>query len=311
MNENPDTVPVALPEILLLATDPNVEAPSILANSLWYKYRTATDWAWKVWDNTIASLRQIPSMLADLSDRRVCALRYGAFLVHVDQHMAAGLDEQILTWFQGSGRNEIAALTAEAWDVVIVVLLYLSIHGALSTTTILEGLIYPVWQIGTTIMKTEQPFPFETLLTAVNDLCARLLLNKECKGDFPPANFFEARGLYARRRDVYREPYFAFLVQHIPTLVLVEQNLSLTDTLRQSSLSLREGICRAKVFRQGIYRDLDTVHRAFQNLLEKQDVSGELHERLVNALRLMLNDGFEGACVWIQKPYSVIKQEYR
>lgn len=293
LNENPDTVPDRLPEILGLATDRNVEAPSILANSLWYKFRTAPDWAWKVWDNTVASLRHM-HMITEIADRRECALRYGSFLVHIDQHLAAGLDDQILNWFLGSGRNEVADLTKEAWEVVAAVLLYLSIHGALSTTTILKGLVYPVWQMGASLTKTEGPHAFETLLAAVNGLCTRLLLSKECGGEFPPANFFEARGLFTRRRDVYREPHFALLVQHIPTLVLVEHNVNLSDAIRHDSLVLREGICRAKVFRQGIYRDLDTVHRAFETLLENQDVSGELHERLVNALRLMLNDGYEG-----------------
>ena len=46
-----DTVPPVLPEILLLAEDCKLDAPSILVNSLWYRYRTSSDWGWKVWDN--------------------------------------------------------------------------------------------------------------------------------------------------------------------------------------------------------------------------------------------------------------------
>ena len=105
----------------MLATDSAPGAPSLLANSLWYKYMTSPDWAWKVWDNTIASLRQLPAMMSDVPSRRICALRYAAFLLHVDQHLPRGFDEQIRSWLMGSGRSEIAALTTETWDVVTVV----------------------------------------------------------------------------------------------------------------------------------------------------------------------------------------------
>ncbi|EEB98785.1 hypothetical protein MPER_01650, partial [Moniliophthora perniciosa FA553] len=137
--DHPNLVPDVLPEILMLVDNTEADLPSMLANGLWIKYRMSFDWAWKVWDNTIASLRQIPVMTPDTRTRRTLALRYGTFLWHVDQHLPAGLDGQVLRWFLGPGRNEMAALSVDAWDVVTVVLLYLSVHGALQTTTILEG----------------------------------------------------------------------------------------------------------------------------------------------------------------------------
>ncbi|KAI8993842.1 hypothetical protein BD414DRAFT_480612 [Trametes punicea] len=289
-NENADTVPPVLPEILLLATDPNPEAPSLLANSLWYKYMTSADWAWKVWDNTIASLRQIPVMMEDVAGRRACALRYATFLLHVDQHLPRGFDEQIRSWFLGSGRNEVAALTPDAWDVVTVVLLYLICYGALTTTTILESLIYQVWQAGANVTSEDQAQSLETLLTSINTLFEHLLLRDECGTGVPPVDVFEAQGLQTRRRDVFREPHFSSLVAHFPALVLIEQNRYLPEHLRVASMTLRRTICRVNVFRQGIYRDLDAVRLTFEKLLESQSVADELHEPLVSALRLMLND---------------------
>ncbi|CDO75642.1 hypothetical protein BN946_scf184743.g2 [Trametes cinnabarina] len=289
-NENPDTVPPVLPEILLLATDPNPESPSLLANSLWYKYMTSPDWAWKVWDNTVASLRQIPLMMEDIPGRRACALRYATFLLHVDQHLPRGFDEQIRSWFLGSGRNEVAALTPDAWDVVTVVMLYLICYGALTTTTILESLVYPVWQAGASVTSEEQALSLETLLTSVNTLFEHLLLRDECGTGLPPVDVFEAQGLQSRRRDVFREPHFSTLVTNFPALVLIEQNRYLPEPLRVASMTLRRTICRVNVFRQGIYRDLDAVRLTFEKLLESQNVPDELHEPLVSALRLMLND---------------------
>ncbi|KAI0829604.1 hypothetical protein BC628DRAFT_1314187 [Trametes gibbosa] len=294
-NENPDQVPPVLPEILLLATDPNPDAPSLLANSLWYKYMTSPDWAWKVWDNTIASLRQIPVMIEDVPGRRACALRYAMFLLHVDQHLPRGFDEQIRAWLLGSGRNEVAALSPDAWDIVTVVLLYLICYGALTTTTMLESLIYQVWQTGANVSSEEQAQTLETLLAWSNTLFEHLLLRDECGAGLPPVDVFEAQGLQTRRRDVFREPHFSNLVAHFPALVLIEQNRYLPEALRLASMNLRRTICRVSVFRQGIYRDLDAVRLAFEKLLENQSVPDELHEPLVSALRLMLNDPGQGS----------------
>ena len=279
----------------MLATDLAPEAPSLLANSLWYKYMTSPDWAWKVWDNTIASLRQLPVMIPDIPSRLSCALRYATFLLHVDQHLPRGYDEQIRAWLAGSGWNEIAALTHETWDVVTVVLLYLACYGALATTTILESLIFPVWQAGAAAASEEQAQGLETLLTYAHTLFEHLLLRDECGTGVPPADVFEAQGLQTRRRDVFREPHFSLLVANFPALVLVEQNRLLSEPLRTACTALRRTICRVGVFRQGIYRDLDAVRLTFERLLESQSVPDDLHEPLVSALRLMLNDPGQGA----------------
>ena len=287
----------------MLATDPSPEAPSLLANSLWYKYMTSPDWAWKVWDNTIASLRQIPSMISDIPGRRACALRYAVFLLHVDQHLPRGFDEQIRSWLLGSGRNEIAALTTESWDVVTVVLLYLACYGALATTTILESLIFEVWQAGANVSSEEQGQSLETLLTSVNTLFKHLLLLDECGTGLPPADVFEAQGLQTRRRDVFREPHFSLLVANFPALVLIEQNKCFSEPLRIASTTLRKTMCRVNVFRQGVYRDLDAVRMTFERLLESQHISDDLHNPLVEALRLMLNDAGQGT--W-SAPYRAL-----
>ncbi|CAL1707851.1 unnamed protein product [Somion occarium] len=291
VHAEPINVPSALPEILMLAEDTRVDAPSMLANSLWYKYRTATDWAWKVWDNTIASLRHIPVLYPDVEHRRICALRYGAFLTHVEHHLPSGLDSHLLGWFLGSGAAEVSTFTAETWDVVTVVLLHLVVQGALSTVAILQGLAYPSWRAGARADSPTHGSSLETPLIAICDLCTRLLLNTGCAYEYPPSTFFEARGLHTRRRDVYREPHFASLVEHVPILVLLEENVNVPTVVRQAYVGFRRAVCNTNVFRQGVYRDLETVNLAFESVLEDESVPTEVHEALIHALHLVLNDG--------------------
>ncbi|EKM53974.1 uncharacterized protein PHACADRAFT_196411 [Phanerochaete carnosa HHB-10118-sp] len=291
VGERPVVVPAVLPEILLLVTDPNPETPSILANSLWYKYRSAPDWAWKVWDNTVASLRQIPSMIEDPAGRRSCALRYSTFLIHVDRHLATGLDEHVLGWLRGSGKNEVAALSTETWDLFVVVLLHLASSNALAVTSLLEGLVYPAWQTASTLSSPQQGASMEIILPVVNDLCTRLLLIDGTDSEVPPLDFLQYHGLQTGRRDVYRGPYFAALVKIIPTLVLLEHNINIPEHLRQGCGVLRVALCSSSVFRMGTFRELDTVHDAFQAVLANPEVPEEKHEPLIAALKLIFNEG--------------------
>ncbi|KAG6821035.1 hypothetical protein H0H93_007925 [Arthromyces matolae] len=287
--DRPDIVPDVLPEILLLAGDLDPDAPSLLANSLWIKYRRSVDWAWKVWDNTVASLRQVPVMTSDEVGRRNCALRYGILLWHVDQHLAMGLDSEIFRWFTGPGRSEIAALSSEAWDVLIIVLLYLSIHGALKTTTILQGLVYPAWQQAA---KSDQPSPaLETSLRSANDICRRLLLSDEINHDLPPVDLLELQSIRTRRQEVYSEAHFPLLASTIPVLISLQNNHHISEQIRVDSTSLRHTISQNSDFRQGAYRNLDAIREAFERSLHPSDSPGGiLNKHIVAGLRLLLYD---------------------
>ncbi|KAL0072786.1 RNA polymerase II mediator complex subunit [Marasmius tenuissimus] len=287
-----DTVPDVLPAILMLANDPRADAPSILANGLWIKYRMSFDWAWKVWDNTFASLRQIQAMAPDTATRRAYALRFGAFLWHVDQHLPTGLDTHVLQWFLGQGKNEMAALTVDSWDVVIVVLLYLSVHGALKTTSILEGLVYPAWNLGASAADGAQAEKIETYLRAANSLSQQLLVKEECNEDLmPPTSLMDVQCLRTRRQVVYREPHFPLLITNIPVLVLLENNTHISENLQQEAKHIRQRLCEEDPFRRGVYRNLDQVREAFERSLQlTEGTSEDVSKQTVAALRMVLGE---------------------
>ncbi|KAL0581804.1 RNA polymerase II mediator complex subunit [Marasmius crinis-equi] len=288
-----DNVPGVLPEILMLASDPRGDAPSILANGLWIKYRMSFGWAWKVWDNTFASLRQIPAMTPDIATRRAYALRYGTFLWHVEQHLPSGLDGHVLRWFLGQGKNEMAALNVDSWDVVIVVLLYLSVHGALKTTSILEGLVYPAWNLGASVTDEMQAQSIETYLRAANSLCQQLLVKEECNDDLmPPTSLIDVQCLRTRRQDVYRELHFPLLITNVPVLVLLENNTNISESLREEAKHIRQWLCEEEPFRQGVYRNLEQVRDAFEKSISLTEGTNEdISKQTVAALSVVLGEG--------------------
>ncbi|KAH7922771.1 hypothetical protein BV22DRAFT_1094076 [Leucogyrophana mollusca] len=291
----PTTAPSVLPEILLLAEDPNPDAPSMLANGLWYKYRTSFDWAWKVWDNTVASLRQVPVMTPDVDRQHACALRYGQFLLHVDQHLPGGFDDQVLQWLLGTGRGEVIALSVDAWDVFTVVILFLCVHGALSTKTILRGLVFPAWQLGADATSPELAQSTQIFLGAANHLFDVLLLQDDFRvSETLPPDLLDIHRIHTRRQDVFREPHFTLFVGSVPTLVLIEHNSVLPDESRTAAKEVRYKISESDDFRQSCYRNLEAVRHGFEDPLQLGVIAETLCEPLVNALKLILSDSSEG-----------------
>ncbi|OAX39947.1 hypothetical protein K503DRAFT_781763 [Rhizopogon vinicolor AM-OR11-026] len=292
--DHPEIAPSFMPEILLLAEDSKVDAPSILANSLWYKYRTSADWAWKVWDNTIASLRQVPIMSEDHERRHTYALRYGQFLLNVDNHIPGGIDNDVLQWFLGTGKSEVLGLTLETWDVLRVVLLFLCVHGALSTTTVLRGLVYPAWELGANASTFYQPQTMDAFIQAASKLFDALVLQEECFISLViPQELLDAQRIHTRRQDAFREPHFTLLASNIPTLVLLEHNSVIPDELRAIARDLRLRTCESRDIRQSCYRNLDAVRRGFEHPIQSGMVPETLCEPLVNALKLILSESIE------------------
>ncbi|KAI0068850.1 hypothetical protein BV25DRAFT_1904185 [Artomyces pyxidatus] len=290
-DSSPEAVPTHLQEILLLPNDPRPEAGSMLANSLWYRYRTASDWAWRVWDNTFASLRVTLPAPLDPTATRARALCYANFLNHVDQHLPNGLDEHIYQWLVGPGIAELIAIDGNAWNTVTITLLCLVVQGVLSTTTVLRGLVYPLWSYALSDNGQLSSQPSDVYLRAAYDIFSRLVLRTEWgAGDLlPPVDFIELQRIIARRQDVFYEPHLTLLVANIPTLVFLEHSTHVPEELRPLSAAMRQAVCEAVEFRKGIYRDLNAARDAFEHSLQYDTLDESLVEPLMDALRLILN----------------------
>ncbi|KAH9166651.1 hypothetical protein EDB89DRAFT_2128588 [Lactarius sanguifluus] len=231
----------------------------MLANSLWFHYHKSPNWAWSIWDNTFAALRvQVNTEARDA--------RYANFLLHVDQHLPGGLDEHV---------------ARVAWTSLTHTLLHLVVQGVLATTTILKGLVYPLWSHALASGTAD----CEVYLRAAHDIFTRLVLSGEDWG----SDMVELQRVRARRQDVFCAPHLTLLVGAIPTLVFLEHAHHVPADLRPRAAALRDAVCGSVEFRQGIYRDLNAVRDAFDKSLQYDALDESLVEPLMDALRLILN----------------------
>jgi mediator of RNA polymerase II transcription subunit 12 len=167
------------------------------------------------------------------------------------------------------------------------------VHGALKTTTILVGLVYPAWQLCASISIEEAGYATDTFLHAANNLCKRLLLLDDVNEDrLPPANLHEVQCIRTRRQDVYCLPHFQLLASNFPLLIFIENNQYIPEEFRNESASLRHLLSENGDFRQGAYQNLDVIQEAFERSLEQMDeTAGDLSNYVVAGLRILLCDG--------------------
>lgn len=254
-------VPDILPEVINLINPSLRSSPTEIANGLWIKYRMSSDWAIKVWNTSVVSFERIPSTVTD-QDRTTISSNYGVLLSFVDQHLPNGLDECIEHWLCGPGVSQLPTLTPDTWKTLEMVLLYLVVQGALKTTTILSGLVYPAWHLAASL-ETLQHHQL-AFLESANNICHHLLLQNEADGSFATQDIFDIQRLRTRRQAVFQEPHFSDLARMVPLLIQLESLEKLPVALRSNMSNLRRQFCQDPGFRQGAYRNLDVIREAFE-----------------------------------------------
>lgn len=177
---------------------------------------------------------------------------------------------------------ELISIDSVAWINLTHTLLHLVVQNVLATTTILKGLVYPLWSCALASGRAE----CEVYLRAAHDIFARLVLSGEedwC------SDIVDMQRVRVRRQDVFCSPHLSLLVGAIPTLVFLEHAPHVPSELRSRAVALRDAVCGSVEFRQGIYRDLNAVRDAFDKSLQYDALDESLVEPLMDALRLILN----------------------
>lgn len=231
-------------------------------------------------------------MISDEAEQRECSIRYAKFLLHIDLHATNGINVDALQWFVKKGFEAFRYLPATVWNVTSHVFMYLTVHGALSITTLLQGLIYPAWQLAALVEDSAQAEDILALLDAANRLCRLILVERLSATDdgLPPSDLLELQKLKTRRREVYRDGNFITFILNIPILVFIEQNEHFGKELREGITELRRSICSKTDFRLGSARHVGAVVDSFSNALNSKAMQEKMHEHLIAALRLIFND---------------------
>ncbi|QRV93786.1 mediator complex subunit Med12 [Ceratobasidium sp. AG-Ba] len=205
-------------QISALLQEPSLERAATLADEVWYRHHAFESWATVIWEHIFALLCSVSSTNPDMPKSEI-ASRYVAFLVRLDGHIVSGLDTCMREWFSAAMNDMLGA--EQAHDVLALVFLKLVLAGALTPSTILDGLVYPTWNQAASL---EEPKPAVIALAGLaNDLAERLLVIDDVPPSpaiLPPSTLTEVLALSARRLPASNNAPFLALISRFPCKAL-------------------------------------------------------------------------------------------
>jgi mediator of RNA polymerase II transcription subunit 12, fungi type len=271
------------PHIAMLAQEDDTS----LATNLWMRHGFTANWVQEVWQTSLECLREISRAEAAAESRHTRILRYARFLWDIDQHLLPGaLDQLVFQWAVGPGRTEFPHLDSDIWSALSTVLLYLVARDALTAPNVMKSVVYPAWELSTTIPGSSS----SVMLRSVNHIASRLLVHDQANlATTSNEHIDEMQKLQTRRRAIYAEENFSLLVTALPNLVTLEHKEDVDDELRDSITRLRTAISKHPEFRMVAYRNLELVSRAFWNV-DAQSLPQNVERHLGSALQQILSD---------------------
>ena len=286
-------LPPTLPEVLLLAQDTSQEGPKLLAISLWSKYKSSSTLGWVLWDNAFASVRQIPALFSDSLSRHRCALKYADFLSEVNSFLPGDFDDQVQGWLSGSGQSELKALPGEIWDLLVVVLEELIAKDVIRCTTVLNGVLCLAWQIACSSSPVSL-IDVAAMLRATNRLTWRILsCSEEDDMNITPLRDFQH--LLSERELVFLGQSWVSVVDSLPRLVKIENDMRFDDSLKHSLRELRLRFTRCEAFRRAVSNNLDLFQDVFLRGLLRDGTEPALRSQIAKAGKLIVNDFYDGS----------------
>ncbi|KAG9119415.1 RNA polymerase II mediator complex subunit [Ceratobasidium sp. 392] len=271
--------------------EPSLERATAIAEEIWYKHHAFESWAAVIWEHVFVSLCNVPNSTPD-SQKSEIAARYVTFLVRLNEHIVSGLDTCMREWFI-AGLNDMLG-AEQAHSMLALVFLKLVLAGVLSPSTILEGLVYPTWNLAASLEETRPPVI--VLAGLVNDLAERLLVVDDVPSSpssLPPSTLIEVLGLGARRLPASDNAPFLVLINRFPCLVAMEINPHLSDTVRQSSKALRILLVNQPQIVTLSSRYMDVVRDSFLKPIGLV-LTERLELLLVSVLKAIVNGGCTG-----------------
>ena len=268
-------------------------APLRTARKIWSKYHHFPRWGGMVWDNVFHAICQLTTSVDDPSVWLLGAARYAAMLEEIASLLSfeQDLDYLVTQWLiSGAGYQKFIEMEAHCWMAMLPFLLHLVLHGVLSTSTIMKGLVYKAW--ARAAVASEEVEPIEVLLEACNVLARRLLLIDDLgPSDYPtipPSTIGQIQAMQTHRRRVYSGLDVTKLFNVLPKLVEIELNQELRQDLRIVTTKLRVDLCKHVEFRAIACRHMEVLRENFLQIASSPQ-GKELELRLADALRLIVN----------------------
>jgi mediator of RNA polymerase II transcription subunit 12 len=269
-----------VPEITALVVSPLPETG--LTDLLRERYAAQPKWTYIIWDSIMFALDRSQDLPLEGA-----VLRFSRLLEETGVELSLSLELESRKWFQGRGHRLLSFLDERIWSAIESLLIRSVISGTLSTSTVLFGLVFPIWSRS---LDNSVP-PLVTPVRFVTGMARRLLIV-----DAPPfqvqdsdaAALLEAQRLLGQHSLIYTRQDTIRFFTAIADLVMLEDRKGIPDSERELCTSLRTLVSRSSTFRVLAMRYIEDVRTIFCRSTSIDVTGAASEDKLVETLAMLI-----------------------
>lgn len=270
-----------VPEITGLVVSPLPETG--LADLLRERYAAQLKWTYIIWDSIIFALDRSQDLPLEEA-----VLRFSRLLEETGVELSLSLELESRRWFQGRGHRLLSFLDERIWSAIESILIRSVISGTLSTSTVLFGLVFPIWSRS---LDDSAP-PLVVPVRYATGMARRLLI---VDGPLPfqvqdsdAAALLEAQRLLGQHSLIHTRQDTIRFFAAIADLVMLEDRKGMPDSERELCTSLRTLVSRSSTFRVLAMRHIEDVRTIFCRSTSIDVTGAASEDKLVETLAMLI-----------------------
>jgi mediator of RNA polymerase II transcription subunit 12 len=269
-----------LPEVTDLVVSP---LPEGLTDLLRQRYTVSPKWTYIIWDSIVYALDR-----AEDGPLEQAIPHFSRLLEETGTELSLSLELESRKWFQGRGHRLLSILDERIWSIIEPILIRSVISGTLSTSTVLFGLVFPIWSRSL----DDSVAPLVVPVRYVTGIARRLLI-VDAPLPLPvqesdAASLLEAQRLLGQHTLIHTRQDTIRFFTAIADLVMLEDRKGMPDSERELCTSLRTLVSRSSTFRVLAMRYIEDVRNIFCRSTSIDVTGAASEDKLVETLAMLI-----------------------
>ncbi|WVR04690.1 hypothetical protein IAU60_001701 [Kwoniella sp. DSM 27419] len=279
------------------------EAAAALGTKLFARHGSFASWSTEWW-TTIINILQHPT---NQNSGQAIVDTAVSHINAVESETRGVVDPVIKLWLDGLTSSSLMdTFGKRASGTITQLLLELVIRRSLSTQTLLDKLLFPVWKhaSSTALMprKRLSSKQIQAVVCSVN-IAAQLLVLPPLIESLPPQKPTDSLVALASRQEVFRGVNVQSLIKHLPLVVVLQKSNTLPDQTTDIASTMLRRLAMTAEFKTAAFRNLNVLKDAFlSSEWSRPPMDPALEVGMVDTLKLIMSEKPPNAATPASKP---------
>jgi mediator of RNA polymerase II transcription subunit 12 len=260
-----------------------------LGDKLFSRHGPFSTWGDLWWSTVVKAISAVPTQVAPGS-------HIDTVLAHVSavDDKAGALDSTVSRWLDTLTPLAKVDILGHRSSLFLVILINLVTSRRITSLTILNKLVFPIWQTTSSACLLSRARQSGKAQAAVENsvmLAHQLLVSTGPHRHLPPASLEEAFILYSSRAQVLHDTHVPSLIRHLPFLVVLQYSPSILTKTHDIISNLLDSLAATAEFKTAAFRHLDLLKDAFlSSEWSKPSLDPGLETGMVDTLKLIMSE---------------------